>query len=127
MSAMVRSVLGIDVGGSSIKGGLVDIDAGLLQGELASVATPRPAAPEPVMQAVANLTSTMSRPVWIERVNVYLKRMQALFWPDAFILGGAVGERFEEFAPHLHSSAQIRPAHFAGQAGVIGAALAAAS
>jgi hypothetical protein len=38
-----------------------------------------------------------------------------------------VSERFEEFAPHLHSSAQIRPAHFAGQAGVIGAALAAAS
>ena len=60
MSVMVRSVLGIDVGGSSIKGGLVDIDAGLLQGELVSVATPRPAAPEPVMQAVANLAATMA-------------------------------------------------------------------
>ena len=34
--------------------------------------------------------------------------------------------RFNEFAPLLHSDAQIRPAHFAGQAGVIGAALAAA-
>jgi polyphosphate glucokinase len=248
MSAMVRSVLGIDVGGSSIKGGLVDIEAGLLQGKLVSVATPRPAAPEPVMQAVANLAATMSLtqtagvafpsvvqggkartaahidpawididgaalatralgrravflndadaaglaemrwgagrglkgvvimltfgtgigtalfadgklfpntelghlelngidaeewasarirtqlgldwPAWIERVNAYLKRMQALFWPDVFILGGAVSERFEEFAPHLHSAAQIRPAQFAGQAGVIGAALAAAS
>ena len=245
---MVRSVLGIDVGGSSIKGGLVDIDAGLLQGELVSVATPRPAAPEPVMQAVANLAATMALtqaagvafpsvvqggrartaahidpswidvdgaalatrklgrravflndadaaglaemrwgagrglngvvimltfgtgigtalfadgklfpntelghlelngmdaeewasarirtqlglgwPAWIERVNAYLKRMQVLFWPDVFILGGAVSERFEEFAPHLHAAAQIRPAHFAGQAGVIGAALAAAS
>jgi polyphosphate glucokinase len=49
-----------------------------------------------------------------------------LFWPDLFILGGAVSERFNEFAPLLHSEAQIRPAHFAGQAGVIGAALAAA-
>jgi polyphosphate glucokinase len=49
-----------------------------------------------------------------------------LFWPDLFILGGAVSERFNEFAPLLHSAAQIRPAHFAGQAGVIGAALAAA-
>jgi polyphosphate glucokinase len=65
-------------------------------------------------------------PAWIERVNVYLAQMYALFWPDMFILGGAVSERFNEFAPLLKSEAQIRPAHFAGQAGVIGAALAAA-
>lgn len=65
-------------------------------------------------------------PAWIERVNVYLAQMHALFWPDLFILGGAVSERFGEFAPLLRSQAEIRPAHFAGQAGVIGAALAAA-
>jgi polyphosphate glucokinase len=65
-------------------------------------------------------------PAWIERVNVYLAQMHALLWPDLFILGGAVSERYSEFAPLLHSEAQIRPAHFAGQAGVIGAALAAA-
>jgi polyphosphate glucokinase len=245
---MTRTVLGIDVGGSSIKGGLVDVEAGRLQSELLSVATPRPAAPEPVMQAVAQLAATLALtqavgvafpsvvqggkartaahidpswidvdgaalaarklgrravflndadaaglaemrfgagrelkgvvimltfgtgigtalfadgklfpntelghlelngmdaeewaaarirtqlgldwPAWIERVNAYLKRMQALFWPDVFILGGAVSERFEEFAPLLHSPAEIRPAQFAGQAGVIGAALAAAS
>jgi len=63
-------------------------------------------------------------PAWIERVNVYLGYMQALFWPDMFILGGAVSERFDEYAPLLRSEAQIRRAHFAGQAGVIGAALA---
>jgi polyphosphate glucokinase len=247
MNAMARIVLGIDVGGSSIKGGLVDIDAGRLQGELVSVPTPRPAAPEPVMQAIAQLAGTMATtqavglafptvvqghkartaahidpawidvdgaalaervlrrravflndgdaagiaemqfgagrglkgvvimltfgtgigtalfadgklfpntelghlelhgmdaeewasarirtalgldwPAWIARVNDYLKKMHALFWPDAFILGGAVSERFAEFAPHLHSPAEIRPAQFAGQAGVIGAALAAA-
>jgi polyphosphate glucokinase len=62
---------------------------------------------------------------WIARVNEYLERMHALFWPDLFILGGAVSERFEDFAPLLHSESMIRPAHFAGQAGVIGAALAA--
>jgi polyphosphate glucokinase len=65
-------------------------------------------------------------PAWIERVNVYLAQMYALFWPDLFILGGAVSERFNEFAPLLQSAAEIRPAHYAGQAGVIGAALAAA-
>ena len=55
-------------------------------------------------------------PAWIERVNVYLAQMYALFWPDLFILGGAVSERYQEFAPLLRSQAQIRPAHFAGQA-----------
>lgn len=65
-------------------------------------------------------------PAWIERVNVYLAELYGLFWPDLFILGGAVSERFAEFAPLLHSDAEIKPAHFAGQAGVIGAALAAA-
>ena len=60
-------------------------------------------------------------------MNEYLARMHALFWPDLFILGGAVSERFAEFAPLLHSPALLRPAHFAGQAGVIGAAMAAAA
>lgn len=65
-------------------------------------------------------------PAWIARVNEYLERLHALFWPDVFILGGAVSERFAEFAPLLRSAAALRPAHFGGHAGVIGAALAAA-
>jgi polyphosphate glucokinase len=63
---------------------------------------------------------------WMDRVNVYLDRMQALLWPDLFILGGAISERFDVFAPLLRCDAEVRPAHFGNQAGVIGAALAAA-
>ena len=63
-------------------------------------------------------------PAWIERVNVYLARMQELFWPDVIILGGAVSERYAEFSGLLKCAAELRPAHFAGQAGVIGAAIA---
>jgi polyphosphate glucokinase len=243
---MATLAIGIDVGGSSIKAGVVDIGARRLLGELVSVATPRPAVPAAVMQAAAGLVAAMPdinavglafpsvvkdgrartaahvdpswidvdgsalasaalrrRVVflndadaaglaevrwgagrgekgvvimltfgtgigtalfmdgqlfpntelghlelhgmdaeewasarvrtqlgldwieWIARVNEYLQRMHALFWPDVFILGGAVSERFTEFAPHLKSAAQIRRAQFAGQAGVIGAALAA--
>ncbi|HTD13175.1 MAG TPA: ROK family protein [Steroidobacteraceae bacterium] len=66
-------------------------------------------------------------PAWVARVNEYLAAMHRLFWPDVFILGGAVSERFTEFAPLLKSPAELRPAHFAGQAGVVGAALAAAA
>ncbi|HTY93151.1 MAG TPA: ROK family protein [Steroidobacteraceae bacterium] len=63
-------------------------------------------------------------PAWIERVNVYLERINALFWPDVIILGGAVSERYAEFSGLLRCEAELRPAHFAGQAGVIGAAMA---
>ena len=66
-------------------------------------------------------------PGWIARVNEYLDALHRLLWPDVFILGGAVSERFGEFAPLLRSSAEIRPARFANQAGVVGAALAAAA
>ncbi len=245
---MARHFLGIDVGGSSIKAGVVDIEAGRLLGELISAPTPQPSAPSallPVFVALAGklpaasgpiglafpgvvkegkactaanidrawlgtdgaalLSQSVHRPVtflndadaagiaevtwgagkgvpgttimltfgtgigtalfmdgkllpntelghmefrgmdaekfasarvrtvenlgwpeWIERVNAYLERLYDLFWPDLFILGGAVSERFGEFEPLLRSAARIRPALFAGQAGVIGAALAAA-
>ena len=63
-------------------------------------------------------------PTWIGRVNLYLARMQALFWPDVIILGGAVSERYAEFSGLLKCEAELRPAHFAGQAGVVGAAMA---
>jgi polyphosphate glucokinase len=65
-------------------------------------------------------------PAWIARVNEYLARVNSFLWPDLFILGGAVSEHFAEFAHLLRSEAEIRPAHFFGEAGVIGAALAAA-
>jgi polyphosphate glucokinase len=240
-------VLGIDVGGSAIKGGLVDVAAGRLIGEMDHVPTPRPSAPHAVMEQVAVLGGRFPRaqavgfafpsvvknnvartaanvdqgwigtdgvmlarstlglpavflndadaaglaemrwgagrdtpgtvimltfgtgigtamftdgkllpntefghiemrgadaeawasarvrteqkldfPEWIGRVNEYLALIHALFWPDVFILGGAVSERYDQFAPLLRSAAEIRPAHFGNQAGVMGAALAAA-
>jgi polyphosphate glucokinase len=245
---MTRKIQGFDVGGSSVKAGLVDVAGGKLVGELISAPTPKPATPQGVMEVIAGLSQRMPEaeqgvgialpsvvqkgmvrtaanidhawigtdaaalalkvlgrsaqvlndadaagfaemrwgagrgetgvvfmltfgtgigsalfydgklvpntelghlemrgmdaekwssahvktalnldwPAWIERVNEYLARMHALFWPDLFILGGAVSERFGDFAPLLRSQARIVPAHFAGQAGVIGAALAAA-
>lgn len=66
-------------------------------------------------------------PGWALRVNTVLERMHALFWPDLFILGGAVSANFGQFGPLLRSPARIAPAEFEGQAGVIGSALAAAS
>jgi polyphosphate glucokinase len=238
-------VLGIDLGGSSIKGGLVDVSTGQLISDIATVPTPKPSSPQEVMKATAVLakqlpaakaagftypgvvkrniaytaanvdhgwigtdgaalaTKTLGMPTtflndadaagiaeiqfgagrgvpgvvimltfgtgigtalfydgtltpntefghiqmhggdaehwtsarvrteenldfpaWIARVNEYLQYIHALFWPDLFILGGAVSERYDQFAPLLKAPCEIRPAHFAGHAGIIGAALA---
>ena len=245
---MSQKLLGIDVGGSFIKAGVVDVEAGRLVGELISAPTPQPSTPEAMMPTIAALAAklpaatgpvglafpavvksgkartaanidrewigadgaalirrTLGRealflndadaaglaemrlgagrgvngsvvmltfgtgigsalfiegklfpntelghmelngmdaekyasahvkamlnlgwPEWMDRVNIYLDRMQALFWPDLFILGGAISERFADFAPLLRCDAQVRPALFGNQAGVLGAALAAA-
>ncbi|MGH8261041.1 MAG: polyphosphate--glucose phosphotransferase [Steroidobacteraceae bacterium] len=244
---MARTVLGVDVGGSSIKAGLVDVESGALLSELISAPTPQPATPRAMMPVIAGLAarlpgssesvglcfpSVVKRgrirtaanidsswlgvdgaalaagalgrrvvflndadaaglaemrwgagrglggpvvmltlgtgigsalfidgrlfpntelghmelrgmdaekwasahvrtalhldfPAWSERVNDYLARMHALLWPDVFILGGSVIEHYDRFAPLLKCEAEIRPAHFSGQAGVVGAALAA--
>ncbi len=65
-------------------------------------------------------------PAWTARVDVVLAELHRLFWPDAFILGGAVSERFEEWGPLLHPPCRVLPAALAGQAGAVGAAVAAA-
>jgi polyphosphate glucokinase len=244
---MATEVLGIDVGGSSVKAGIVDIEAGRVTGDLISAPTPRPSTPQALMQVIAGLAARLPGPTgtvgiafpsvikqgivrtaanidpswvgtdgaalavrslgrpalllndadaagvaemrwgagrgsngivimvtlgtgigtalfcdgrlfpntelghielrgmdaekwasahvrtveqldfpaWSARVNEYLQRLYDLFWPDVFILGGAVSERFAEFSPLLRSPAVLRPAHFAGQAGVVGAAMAA--
>src|SRR3982074_1609108 len=244
---MTSEVLGIDVGGSSVKAGLVDVSAGRLTGELISAPTPRPPPPGALVGVLAGLAGrfpaaagrvgvafpgfikegpaypaanidtawvgtsgaalasrALARPVlflndadaaglaemrfgsgrgctgtvvmltfgtgigtalftggklfpnselghlelhgmdaekwasaqvrtaqgldfpaWIARVNDYLLAMHKLLWPDVFILGGAVSERFAEFAPLLRSPAELRAALFAGEAGGVGAALAA--
>jgi polyphosphate glucokinase len=63
---------------------------------------------------------------WCERVNLVLARYHALLWPDVFIVGGGVSERWEEFAGLLRSPARIVPATLRHTAGVVGAALCAA-
>ena len=62
---------------------------------------------------------------WAERVNEFLTRMEGLFWPDLFIIGGGVSRKHEKFLPLIEVQAQIVPAKMFNQAGLAGAALAA--
>lgn len=63
---------------------------------------------------------------WVRAVNEVLATYHALLWPDVFIVGGGVTENWSHFGPLLESRAEILPAHFGNDAGIIGAAMAAA-
>ncbi|GAA2674638.1 MULTISPECIES: polyphosphate--glucose phosphotransferase [Actinosynnema] len=46
---------GVDIGGSGIKGGLVDLEMGALDGERLRIATPQPSTPDAVADVVAEI------------------------------------------------------------------------
>jgi polyphosphate glucokinase len=62
---------------------------------------------------------------WGDRFNEYLHYLEALFWPDLFILGGGVSKQFSEFSRYLDVEAEVLPAQLLNEAGIVGAALAA--
>jgi polyphosphate glucokinase len=64
---------------------------------------------------------------WAERVNEVLNRLEILFTPDLFIIGGGVSKESDEFLPLLETSAKVVPAKLLNEAGIVGAALAAKS
>ena len=63
---------------------------------------------------------------WAKRVNEYLAYVEALFSPDLFIFGGGISKNHNEFFHLLSTRAPIVPAAFFNEAGIVGAALAAA-
>jgi polyphosphate glucokinase len=65
---------------------------------------------------------------WAGRVDVYLQHMEALLSPDLFIVGGGISKESEKWVPLLTGiRAPIVPAALQNDAGIVGAAMAAAS
>lgn len=62
---------------------------------------------------------------YAKRLNKYMKRMEKLFWPDLFIVGGGISKEHEKFLPLLTIETPVIPAQMLNQAGIVGAALAA--
>jgi polyphosphate glucokinase len=60
---------------------------------------------------------------WGNRLNQYFQYMEALFWPEVFIIGGGVSKDWEKFFPYLTLRAKTLPAKLLNQAGIVGAAL----
>ncbi len=62
---------------------------------------------------------------YAKRLDVYLKMMEKLFWPDLFIVGGGISKNSDKFLPELTVQVPVVPAQLLNEAGIIGAAMAA--
>lgn len=62
---------------------------------------------------------------WAGRANEYIQKLDDLFWPDVFIIGGGVSNKPDKFLKYLKTRAEIVIAQSRNEAGMIGAALAA--
>lgn len=76
--------------------------------------------------AGAKTAEDLSWAKWAKRVDKYLAYVERLLWPDLIIAGGGVSRAHQKWLPLLHTRAKVVPARFRNNAGIIGAALAAA-
>lgn len=67
----------------------------------------------------------LSYKAWAERVNHYMKHVEALFTPDLFVVGGGVSKDGDKWIPLLDVKAPVVPAKLLNEAGIVGAAIAA--
>ncbi|WNI29515.1 polyphosphate--glucose phosphotransferase [Streptomyces sp. ITFR-6] len=64
---------------------------------------------------------------WAHRVQKYLVHVEMLFSPELFIIGGGVSRKADKFLPLIeHVRAEMVPAELQNNAGIVGAAMAAA-
>jgi polyphosphate glucokinase len=63
---------------------------------------------------------------WAKRLEEYLCYLERMLFPDLIIVGGGVSKEHAKFLPRLKTSARIVPAQLLNEAGIIGAAIAAA-
>ncbi len=73
--------------------------------------------------AVARERENLSWAKYARRLNKYLKRMEKLFWPNLFIIGGGISKESEKFLPLLTIETHVVPAQLLNEAGIVGAAL----
>ncbi len=63
---------------------------------------------------------------WAKRLQRYYSHLEMLFSPDLFVIGGGVSKDWDQFGPLLELRTPAVPAKLRNQAGIIGAAMAAA-
>lgn len=69
---------------------------------------------------------SLSWDAWAQRLSEVLIAIEQLLWPDLYILGGGVSRKQEKFVPLLECRTPVVAAALGNDAGIVGAALAAA-
>lgn len=64
---------------------------------------------------------------WGLRLNKYFNHIEFLFSPQLIIIGGGVSKKHEKFLKYIKVNAEVVPAELLNEAGIIGAAAAAAA
>jgi polyphosphate glucokinase len=60
------------------------------------------------------------------RVETYIRRLDGLTWPDLVIIGGGASKKADKFLPRIKVRPEVVAAELQNEAGIVGAALAAA-
>jgi polyphosphate glucokinase len=60
---------------------------------------------------------------WAERLTTYYRKLEQLFSPELFVVGGGVSKKAEHFLPLVKIDTEIKPAELLNAAGIVGAAL----
>ncbi len=68
----------------------------------------------------------MSYRKWSGRVQAYMSHVERLFSPDLFVVGGGVSKNSDRWVPLLNLNTPVIPAQLLNNAGIVGAAVAAA-
>ena len=76
--------------------------------------------------AAAREREDLDYPTWAGRVDRYLDVLEAGVWPDLIIVGGGVSKKAHKWVPLLTTRTTVVPAQLQNDAGIVGAALAAA-
>jgi polyphosphate glucokinase len=72
----------------------------------------------------ARVDQNLSWDAWADQLNMVLKEMQGLLWPDLIVLCGGITEEPEKFLDKLHCDSRLCVGTMRSEAGIIGAALA---
>jgi polyphosphate glucokinase len=60
---------------------------------------------------------------WAGRLTTYYRKLEQLFSPDLFVVGGGISKKSDKFLPLLDIDTEIVPAKLLNAAGIVGAAL----
>jgi polyphosphate glucokinase len=60
---------------------------------------------------------------WAKRLTTYYRKLEQLFSPELFVVGGGVSKKADHFLPLIDIDTEIIPARLRNAAGIVGAAL----